>query len=668
MQSDAQRILTSPEFAALVGESSKLALLVGAGISIDGPSHLVDGGTFSRSVLSHVCPNDVSKDWLLSVLQYPQAGLYRPGEYLRFEIMMSALVQSKLDPELSVLDSLGESTEPNRNHYFLAALVQVGVVVMTTNFDRLIESAFERLTHGRHLRVICSDKDFPGDGPKPGEVPTLWKLHGSLEARGSLGATMNSIMARHMTLQKRRFLASLLRNRDLTVVGYSGSDDLDLTPVLAETESSNRLTWVQHCSEATQIGLKLGVDCLGKCSASTDRDLIGRTRVLFLATKGNVREPRKTALLTAPTSECLGVLCNRFCAGIQLPSELPIAKSKQDFFDRWSRRLPAVSSHGYDFVSQVFSNRRYRPDVSQELERMASKWTDAESMMPLSAEDELQNLIGEYNERDEYSSCARTTKLQRLRHRLDDLTKLVPPDSKGTAIRLRACIDWETESPSIGAARFQRAAEIDREIKNEWDEFQTLNTWSSFAGISQWSEVFPEFENENVRKRVSDLEMDRLRIRSRDLARLVNAAEADLFPDRQCRRKVELAHQTGQLTMLWSAWIENTAGIGVDCEPPMDVIWEDRLQRLLRFAVDMGDVAGETYATFALARLRDGMGQHEELIRELLRVNELGRLFSDPMVSGEATMALAFREPSPTLVQTITTELQLSMWGRELGH
>lgn len=91
------------------------AVLVGAGISLDPPSNLLDGASFLRKVLLRAAPPNLIS-WVERGLERPQQRISRPDEFLRFEHAMQALSTSGLDSEIRVLDCLGECRSPNRNH------------------------------------------------------------------------------------------------------------------------------------------------------------------------------------------------------------------------------------------------------------------------------------------------------------------------------------------------------------------------------------------------------------------------------------------------------------------------------------------------------------------------------------------------------------------------
>src|SRR5689334_14806914 len=78
--------LTSWLRPEVIDPSGRVAVLAGAGISLDPPSSLLDGRRFVNGILAHAAPKGEPLDLLLSLLDRPTTRLSRPGEYLRFEI------------------------------------------------------------------------------------------------------------------------------------------------------------------------------------------------------------------------------------------------------------------------------------------------------------------------------------------------------------------------------------------------------------------------------------------------------------------------------------------------------------------------------------------------------------------------------------------------------
>lgn len=619
---------------------------------MDAPSSLMDGGSFMRRIVQAVCPSGIDGGLLLSILSPPK-GLHRPGEFLRFELLMSALVRSNIDPNLTVLDHIRENEEPNANHYYLAALIRSGVAVMTTNFDRLIELAYKRLFAGEVLKVVYSDDGFPTDGPIADGPDTLWKLHGSIENQDSLGATLFSILAKNISVRKRQFLQAAIRDFNLMVVGYSGSDDLDLIPVLAETDSELKLIWVQHDSELSRIEVEIDGSAVKNRNALADYDLIGRDRIFYKAGIGKLRTPQQTILLTAPTGPWLEVVCQSREISEKPPFELGASKVKGDFFQEWAATLPQDRHVVFEFFSELFLFRRARADVAGWWAEVWPEAIEPKSYLAGSPDEEVSLLIDEYNRGGNDAEWLDTTQ-----RRLQRLKDGVSARGISSARRLSACIDWDRMGAKTGARAFQRAVELDQRSGNESSEFMTLNTWSVFNNTSPLVEVFPEFESESIRLLLSDPEA---------LKRLHSIAEVwkepECFPVEMSRRKVELAHHLGWFPMLYDHWLESAKGISFGlyiCEWPFDIIWIDRLERVIRYCVDMGDVRGEMVALATLGRLHQGRGHLWNAAKQLSRARELRRILANATFDLEGM----FLDETWEYVSDVdVSAIQISMWG-----
>src|SRR5688572_27264537 len=177
------------------------------------------------ATLQRVMPPEVKPEMAQSLISVPKGQGFRPGEYVRFESLMMALQQGGIDPELHVLDCLDNCEYPNTNHFVLAELIRRGAVVMTTNFDRLIEIAY-RLSGKpgeEPLLVVCEDAEFTPDQALSGKRRTLWKLHGSISvagksARASVQATILQLLWPTLRQGKQVFVQKVLSARDLVVL------------------------------------------------------------------------------------------------------------------------------------------------------------------------------------------------------------------------------------------------------------------------------------------------------------------------------------------------------------------------------------------------------------------------------------------------------------------
>ena len=184
-----------------------------------------------------------ARRWVLATIQ--------PRGELRFETAVDELA-GVADPDLEVLD-LFEQLRPGHLHGALATAAGHGARLVTVNFDDLAEQA---ISSGAWT-VDLQERLNIGALKRPGAVV---KLHGTqrlhrggaaVEERGSerLQATIASIVAAgggaglRPDVEER--LRELVDRRVLVVIGYSGSDDLDVVPSLQQCVPA-RVVWVQH--------------------------------------------------------------------------------------------------------------------------------------------------------------------------------------------------------------------------------------------------------------------------------------------------------------------------------------------------------------------------------------------------------------------------------------
>ncbi len=599
------------------------ALLVGAGISLDAPSNLLDGRRFLTEVLRRIAAPDIDPDWAVSILDLPETELRRPGEFLRFETLMGSLVQSELDSELHVLDCLDDCTHPNAHHFLLAALIRRGAVVMTTNFDRLIEIAYATLFDGQPaLRVVCSDGDFDPRGPAATDAPTLWKLHGSLSVDGrstrrSLQATITAAMAHSMSAGKRAFLARVLGDHDLLVAGYSGSDDLDLVPLLAATASSRRLLWVDH-SAGAEVSIADARELLRSRSTVHEWDLVGRGRVFFFneeEPKSWTRPPERKLLIRADTRRVMRCVRELFLPDLKIPSPrgaYDFAQSPTrvaEYFDRWAQlasRRPSARLHVF---TGIFANRSFRAEDRRHLDRIEAKLHKRISARKAAPDDRVDRLVELFNREmtEEQRPARLRKKLDRIRFEVEALRSSVGERRRGLALRLLGCIAWELEGPAEGERAFREAIRLDRELGNALGELHTLTTWQHFCGRGGIRDHVTASENR----------------RANELARVLGEPE---FPDDAHARLRELAEQDGLQAILWEKLVDVMAvGYVEESVERVNALF-DEARRMIRYCVDMGDVRGEARSRFLMGQILADDERGELATIHFVYVLELGRI------------------------------------------
>ncbi len=241
----------APEFKELFSETRLYTFLVGAGISMDPPSCVPSARMFVHELFTFYAPEEEIEK--LSSL-----------ESLRYELLVEK-VQNLFDKELNFLDYLSKVKEPNAIHLFLANMVMRYNYVITTNFDYLIEYALKKKLdvfptfHDYHKKVmvIITKEDY--QNKVSFQFPII-KIHGSKwdvikgrSTKDSLITTISSLGRERekgetfaIEPYKKPLINEVMNGRDLVIMGYSGSDDFDISPMLKELRNMKRLIWIAH--------------------------------------------------------------------------------------------------------------------------------------------------------------------------------------------------------------------------------------------------------------------------------------------------------------------------------------------------------------------------------------------------------------------------------------
>lgn len=242
----------------LVSELSKsLCILAGAGISYPPPSSLPTAFRIMEFVASHLPLSASERAELLASFSPEWGNGVGYFDYLRFEQVISA-IQRSIDPGLELIDVMIPESLPNVYHYQLASLIKQGHMVMTTNFDCLIERAcYDR---GVLCTVIVTEDDYARYRTNQKRIMfPLFKLHGTQKERISnesrkVSANIEAVLAERTLLpNKWAIVDKILGERDLLVIGYSGSDDFDVMPAILFVPHPRRILWIQHHEESNGI-------------------------------------------------------------------------------------------------------------------------------------------------------------------------------------------------------------------------------------------------------------------------------------------------------------------------------------------------------------------------------------------------------------------------------
>ena len=222
---------------------SKLTFICGAGISYPAPSRLPTVSAFVEKASRH-CTDDLAVHEALRNAMHDGT-----GPSARFEVLVNAISQLGVAP--ASVGALFDASTANLLHRFAASLCQQGAAIITTNFDNCIERALTKEIQ----RVVFRGVDLDRLGP---EDSVIVKPHGSnpldqSEVGNDLVITIKELARTAQGFRQfpvwRQYLQSLIFGRTIVVIGYSGSDDFDITPILLESEPGY-LVWIDYADGA----------------------------------------------------------------------------------------------------------------------------------------------------------------------------------------------------------------------------------------------------------------------------------------------------------------------------------------------------------------------------------------------------------------------------------
>lgn len=260
-------------------ENKRLTFLIGAGCSIDKPSSLPSGEEMMDAIIEFSC-HEAFKDDIDILVKKKE---------LRFEQLVE-IFMDLIDNDLQCVKYFSKCSDPNSIHFFLAKMIQKGHFVMTTNFDSLIEHALIKIgiPKDQILPIITKEEFEAYKNPYELYEKSLfpvYKIHGSpldiikntswKELRKSLIVTTRSLSENKRGVNifelepfKQEAFNSLLKNRTLVVMGYSGNDDFDIIPSLLSIKDINEIIWISHSDNTKPnvyvVDLKNNTDQLEK--------------------------------------------------------------------------------------------------------------------------------------------------------------------------------------------------------------------------------------------------------------------------------------------------------------------------------------------------------------------------------------------------------------------
>ena len=241
--------------------NKRMAFYVAAGISKDCPTHLPLVRELTRSLTSGFFETEIIKD--LSPLRKAAHNrtLEEVCRVIQYELKDKTQLTTKMAKALD-----GDEIIPNHNHSFLARALHDGHIVVTTNFESLVERAYFNLykTEFPKNRICYDEETFEQFQQQSlnfnrvdDELGWLLKLHGTFHVHGknlshSIITTLDRI-GQGLPPAMRKVLIKVLINCPLVVLGY-GCMDIDIVyPVMIRTSSLQPIWWVKHDDQRTCI-------------------------------------------------------------------------------------------------------------------------------------------------------------------------------------------------------------------------------------------------------------------------------------------------------------------------------------------------------------------------------------------------------------------------------
>ena len=246
----------SINFSSIVGlccgkRKGELAVFCGAGISMN--SGLPSARQLKKCILKKlpVEKNDMEEIMTSSI---------------PFEAFMQKISGNS---NISMILNIFGKGKPNTNHILIAKLAKAGYVrtILTTNFDLLIEKALEKegLKIDKDFKVYYDEDQFSRiDFEKiADEEIIIFKIHGSIFSINSIRVTLKKIESKTLSDKRMniiKYLFSTGKHEEVLILGYSCSDEFDITPQIQSIEKNQKkIVLIEHCKRKEKmedIGIK----------------------------------------------------------------------------------------------------------------------------------------------------------------------------------------------------------------------------------------------------------------------------------------------------------------------------------------------------------------------------------------------------------------------------
>ena len=230
-------------------KEEKLVIFCGSGISYN--SGLPLAGGLRRAILEKL---PIEEKEISEIIE----------SNLPFEVFMEVLAHNS---DISEILDIFKDGEPNTNHILIARLAKKGYfkIIFTTNFDMLLEKALEKEGLRRHedfqvyyneVQFLKIDFIFKDD-----KMIRIIKIHGSIEDEESIRMSLSVVASKILSADRERLITYLFsagKHNKVLILGYSCSDEFDITPQLRSIRTDHKeVIFVEHSEIEKERNIKI---------------------------------------------------------------------------------------------------------------------------------------------------------------------------------------------------------------------------------------------------------------------------------------------------------------------------------------------------------------------------------------------------------------------------
>ena len=363
-------VAEAEELNRIIHPDDGLVFFAGAGISYPQPACLPLAGQILKEVFHFLFELD-KKEFKQIMKLETKDGVYSqlccellPGDGTKWDTLpffaTFQVWQDLFGSRVLRLVDLLEGGRPNLHHAMLAYALREGHTVITTNFDQLIEKAYQFLFNEPIKKILISDRDFQYAIDNAAHSGVLVKIHGDKNDYNSLALTLEGTVAQSdttiflrddiepkkvqqqlrkmypktsLSIPKALYLQTLLKEKKTVIIGYRGADTFDIMPILNVGEFGCGGIWVEHSQ--------------GDLPGETEEwQKKGKNRVILQSGKD---DPDKTSTISKYFLDRYNGVWESDLNADDNPLEFSSA------FINWIERLRMRPGDGLNFAARLFS-------------------------------------------------------------------------------------------------------------------------------------------------------------------------------------------------------------------------------------------------------------------------------------------------------------------------